>query len=60
MRLKKTTQSAFDPNTDIVNAFNKYFASIFTKDEESSVDERDLSQDVVCIIDNVTLLEEEM
>ena len=59
MRLKKTS-AYFDSNTDIVNAFNKYFASIFTKDEDSSVEERDLSQDVVCIIDNVTLLEEEI
>ena len=48
-----------DRNTDIVNAFNKYFASIFTKDEDSSVEERDLSRDDVCVIDNVTLLEKE-
>ena len=60
MRLKKRTQSASGPNTDIVNAFNKYFAPIFTKDEDSSVEERDLSQDVVCIIDNVNLLEEKI
>ena len=29
-------------------------------EDSSSVEERDLSQDVVCIIDNVTLLEEEI
>ena len=60
MKINETERTYFDGNTDIVNAFNKYFASIFTKDVDSSVEEDDLSQDDVCVIDNVTLLEEEI
>ena len=60
IKIIETERTYFDGNTDIVNAFNKYFASIFSKDEDSSVEEDDLSQDDVCVIDNVTLLEEEI
>ena len=60
MKINETERTYFDGNTDIVNAFNKYFASIFTKDEDSSVEEGDLSQGDVCVMDNVTLLEEEI
>ena len=49
-----------DGNTDIANAFNKYFASIFTKDEDGSFEQDDLSQDDVRIIDDVILSEEEI
>ena len=45
MRINETERTYFDGNTDIVNAFNKYFAAIFTKDEDSSVEERDPSQE---------------
>ena len=38
MKIIETERTYFDGNTDIVNAFNKYFASIFTKDEDSSVE----------------------
>ena len=60
MKINVTERTYLDSNTDIVNAFNKYFASIFTKDEGRGVEENDLPQNDVCVIDNVTLLEEEI
>ena len=60
IKIIETERTYFDGNTDIISAFNKYFASIFTKDEDTIVEEDDLSQDDVCAIDIVTLLEEEI
>ena len=60
IKIIETERTYFEGKTDIINAFNKYFASIFTKDEDSCVEEDDLSQDDVCVLDNVTLLEEEI
>ena len=45
IKINETERTYFDGNNDIVNAFNKYFAAIFTKDEDSSVEECDLSQE---------------
>ena len=60
IKINETERIIVDGNTDIANAFNKYFASIFTKDEDGSFEQDDLSQDDVRIIDDVILSEEEI
>ena len=59
IKINEIERIIVDGNTDIANAFNKYFASIFTKDEDGSFEQDDLSQDDVRIIDDVILSEEE-
>ena len=59
VKINETERILVDVNTDIANTCNKYFASIFTKDEDGSF-EQDLPQDNIRIIDNVTLSEGEI
>ncbi len=40
--------------------FNQYFASIFTKDQDGSFEQKDISHNIIPIIDNVILSEEEI
>ena len=60
MKISESERIYVDGNTNIANAFNKYFASIFMKDEDGSFEQDDLLQDDVGIIDNVTLSEDEI
>ena len=60
MKISENERIYVDGNMNIANAFNKYFASIFMKDEDGSFEQDDLLQDDVGIIDNVTLSEDEI
>ena len=61
MKISESERIYVDGNTNIANAFNnKYFASIFMKDEDGSFEQDDLLQDDVGIIDSVTLSEDEI
>ena len=49
MKISESEIIYVDGNTNIANAFNKYFASIFMKDEDGSFEQDDLLQDDVGI-----------
>ena len=59
VKMNERERILVDVNTDMANTCNKYFASIFTKDEDGSF-EQDLPQDNIHIIDYVTLSEGEI
>ncbi len=60
MEISETERVYVDENTDIANMFNQYFASIFTKDQDGSFEQKDISHNIIPIIDNVTLSEEDI
>ena len=60
MKISESERIYVDGNMNIANAFDKYFASIFMKDEDGSFEQDDLLQDDVGITDNVTLSEDEI
>ena len=50
-KISESERIYVDGNTNIAKAFNKYFASIFMKDQDGSFEQDDLLQDDVRIID---------
>ncbi len=60
MKIGETETVYVDEKTDIANMFNQYFASIFTKDQDGSFEQKDISHNIIPIIDNVTLSEEDI